>query len=221
MTIKTNQIKEIKIASNRFNVNVIIPNQDKNAKCNIYVSSEQGVNDLFIIASAELNARDNAMIANKKGVIAKNGDLYKSNLKAFDMLFLSERDNRTFLNAIRRLADNPKYSKENCLEMINSDFGKKQNFVNPNTLLNKVDKYFSESETSPENSASENSASENATSENDLKSADFTVVYDSIKDTLEKPSVTVDEVKSIMELTLSIIDKKLKANKERLQAKVG
>ena len=161
MTIKTNQIKEIKIASNRFNVNVIIPNQDKNAKCNIYVSSEQGVNDLFIIASAELNARDNSMIPNKKGVISKNGDLYKSNLKAFDMLFLSERDNRTFLNAIRRLADNPKYSKENCLEMINSDFGKKQNFVNPNTLLNKVDKYFSESETSPENSEKgENSASE-------------------------------------------------------------
>ncbi len=145
MTIKTNQIKEIKIASNRFNVNVIIPNQDKNAKCNIYVSSEQGINDLFIIASAELDARNKSMVANKKGVIAKNGDLYKSNLKSFDMLFLSERDNRTFLNAIRRLADNPKYSKENCLEMINSEFGKKQNFVNPNTLLNKVDKYFEKS----------------------------------------------------------------------------
>lgn len=213
MTIKTNQIKEIKIASNRFNANVIIPNQDKNAKCNIYVSSEQGVNDLFIIASAELDARNKSMVANKKGVIAKNGDLYKSNLKAFDMLFLSERDNRTFLNAIRRLADNPKYSKENCLEMINSEFGKKQNFVNPNTLLNKVDKYFSENDASPENSASENSASENATSENDLKSADFSKVYDSIKDTLEKPSVTVDDVKSIMELTLTIIDAKIKENK--------
>jgi len=59
MTIKTNQIKEIKIASNRFNVNVIIPNQDKNAKCNIYVSSEQGINDLFLISIAEKNARDN------------------------------------------------------------------------------------------------------------------------------------------------------------------
>ena len=152
MTIKTNQIKEIKIASNRFNVNVIIPNQDKNAKCNIYVSSEQGVNDLFLISIAEKNARDNSMVANKKGELVKNGDLYKANLKAFDMLFLADRENRTFLNAIRRLADNPKYSKENCLEMINSEFGKKQNFVNPNTLLNKVDKYFSESETSPENS---------------------------------------------------------------------
>jgi len=160
--------KEIKIASNRFNVNVIIPNQDKNAKCNIYVSSEQGVNDLFIIANAELDARNNSMTPNKKGVIAKNGDLYKSNLKAFDMLFLSERDNRTFLNAIRRLADNPKYSKENCLEMINSEFGKKQNFVNPNTLLNKVDKYFSESETSSENATSENSASKTS-SENSEK----------------------------------------------------
>ena len=161
MTIKTNQIKEIKIASNRFNVNVIIPNQDKNAKCNIYVSSEQGVNDLFLISIAEKNARDNSMVANKKGELVKNGDLYKANLKAFDMLFLADRENRTFLNAIRRLADNPKYSKENCLEMINSEFGKKQNFVNPNTLLNKVDKYFSESETSPENSEKgENSASE-------------------------------------------------------------
>tara|TARA_R110002012_G_scaffold313747_1_gene525797 strand:+ start:434 stop:1087 length:654 start_codon:yes stop_codon:yes gene_type:complete len=212
MTIKTNQIKEIKIASNRFNVNVIIPNQDKNAKCNIYVSSEQGVNDLFIIASAELDARDKAMIPNKKGVIAKNGDLYKSNLKAFDMLFLSERDNRTFLNAIRRLADNPKYSKENCLEMINSDFGKKQNFVNPNTLLNKVDKYFSENDASPENSE-KGENSETAKSENDLQSTDFSKVYDSIKDTLQKPNVTVDEVKSIMELTLTIIDAKIKENK--------
>ena len=183
MTIKTNQIKEIKIASSRFNVNVIIPNQDKNAKCNIYVSSEQGVNDLFIIASAELDARDKAMIPNKKGVIAKNGDLYKSNLKAFDMLFLSERDNRTFLNAIRRLADNPKYSKENCLEMINSDFGKKQNFVNPNTLLNKVDKYFSENDVSPENSTnsekSENDVSpENSNSES--QKSKMEIVYDAI-----------------------------------------
>ena len=181
MTIKTNQIKEIKIASNRFNVNVIIPNQDKNAKCNIYVSSEQGVNDLFIIASAELNARDNSMIPNKKGVISKNGDLYKSNLKAFDMLFLSERDNRTFLNAIRRLADNPKYSKENCLEMINSDFGKKQNFVNPNTLLNKVDKYFSESETSPENSEKgENSASETSPENSADEQSKMEKVYNAI-----------------------------------------
>ena len=183
MTIKTNQIKEIKIASNRFNVNVIIPNQDKNAKCNIYVSSEQGINDLFIIASAELDARNKSMVANKKGVIAKNGDLYKSNLKAFDMLFLSERDNRTFLNAIRRLADNPKYSKENCLEMINSDFGKKQNFVNPNTLLNKVDKYFSENDVSPENSTnsekSENDVSpENSNSES--QKSKMEIVYDAI-----------------------------------------
>jgi len=175
--------KEIKIASNRFNVNVIIPNQDKNAKCNIYVSSEQGVNDLFIIASAELDARNKSMVANKKGVIAKNGDLYKSNLKEFDMLFLSERDNRTFLNAIRRLADNPKYSKENCLEMINSDFGKKQNFVNPNTLLNKVDKYFSENDASPENSTnsekSENDASpENSNSDN--QKSKMEIVYDAI-----------------------------------------
>jgi len=161
MTIKTNQIKEIKIASNRFNVNVIIPNQDKNAKCNIYVSSEQGINDLFLISIAEKNARENSMVANKKGELVKNGDLYKANLKAFDMLFLADRENRTFLNAIRRLADNPKYSKENCLEMINSEFGKKQNFVNPNTLLNKVDKYFSENDASPENSEKgENSASE-------------------------------------------------------------
>jgi len=183
MTIKTNQIKEIQIASNRFNVNVIIPNQDKNAKCNIYVSSEQGINDLFLIASAELEARNNSMLPNKKGELVKNGDLYKSNLKSFDMLFLSERENRTFLNAIRRLADNPKYSKENCLEMINSEFGKKQNFVNPNTLLNKVDKYFSENDVSPENSTneekSENDASpENSNSEN--QKSKMEIVYDAI-----------------------------------------
>lgn len=183
MTIKTNKIKEIQIASNRFNVNVIIPNQDKNAKCNIYVSSEQGVNDLFIIASAELEARNNSMLPNKKGELVKNGDLYKSNLKSFDMLFLSERENRTFLNAIRRLADNPKYSKENCLEMINSEFGKKQNFVNPNTLLNKVDKYFSENDVSPENSTneenSENDVSpENSNSEN--QKSKMEIVYDAI-----------------------------------------
>ena len=193
MTIKTNQIKEIKIASNRFNVNVIIPNQDKNAKCNIYVSSEQGINDLFIIASAELNARENSMIPNKKGVIAKNGDLYKSNLKAFDMLFLSERENRTFLNAIRRLADNPKYSKENCLEMINSDFGKKQNFVNPNTLLNKVDKYFSENDTIPENSTnSENDTiPENSNSENSKSKME--IVYDKIMELSFKEKCEIAE----------------------------
>ena len=137
-----NEIREIKIASNRFNVNVIQPNQDKNAKCNIYVSSVQGVNDLFLLSQAELNARNASIVPNKKGVLAKNGDLYKSNLAKIDSLYLADRDNRTFLNAIRRLADNPKYSKENCLEMLNSDFGKKQNFVNPNTLLNKIDKYF-------------------------------------------------------------------------------
>ena len=169
MTIKTNQIKEIKIASNRFNVNVIIPNQDKNAKCNIYVSSEQGINDLFLISMAEKNARDNSMVANKKGELVKNGDLYKANLKAFDMLFLADRENRTFLNAIRRLADNPKYSKENCLEMINSEFGKKQNFVNPNTLLNKVDKYFSENDASPENSTNSEKSENDALPENSEK----------------------------------------------------
>lgn len=196
MTIKTNQIKEIKIASNRFNVNVIIPNQDKNAKCNIYVSSEQGINDLFIIASAELDARNKSMVANKKGVIAKNGDLYKSNLKDFDMLFLSERDNRTFLNAIRRLADNPKYSKENCLEMINSEFGKKQNFVNPNTLLNKVDKYFSENDVSPENSTnsekSENDVSpENSNSEN--QKSKMEIVFDKIMELSFKEKCEIAE----------------------------
>ena len=137
-----NEIQAIKIASNRFNVNVIQPNQDKNAKCNIYVSSEQGVNDLFLLAQAELDARNASIVPNKKGVLAKNGELYKSNLSKIDSLYLADRDNRTFLNAIRRLADNPKYSKENCLEMINSEFGKKQNFVNPNTLINKIDKYF-------------------------------------------------------------------------------
>jgi len=147
----TNKIKEIKIASNRFNVNVIMPNQDKNAKCNIYVSSVQGVNDLFLLAQAELDAREASIVPNKKGVLAKNGDLYKSNLSKIDSLYLADRDNRTFLNAIRRLADNPKYSKENCLIMLSSDFGKKQNFVNPNTLLNKIDKYFeTETETKTE-----------------------------------------------------------------------
>ena len=146
-----NEIQAIKIASNRFNVNVIQPNQDKNAKCNIYVSSVQGVNDLFLLAQAELDARNASIVPNKKGVLAKNGDLYKSNLSKIDSLYLAERDNRTFLNAIRRLSDNPKYSKENCLEMINSEFGKKQNFVNPNTLLNKIDKYFeTETETKTE-----------------------------------------------------------------------
>ena len=147
----TNKIKEIKIASNRFNVNVIMPNQDKNAKCNIYVSSVQGVDDLFLLSQAELDARNASIVPNKKGVLAKNGDLYKSNLAKIDSLYLAERDNRTFLNAIRRLSDNPKYSKENCLEMLSSDFGKKQNFVNPNTLLNKIDKYFeTETETKTE-----------------------------------------------------------------------
>ena len=102
----------------------------------------QGVNDLFLLSQAELDARNNSIVANKKGVLAKNGDLYKSNLTKIDSLYLADRENRTFLNAIRRLADNPKYSKENCLTMLASDFGKKQNFVNPNTLLNKIDKYF-------------------------------------------------------------------------------
>jgi len=151
MTHTTNEVQAIKVASNRFNVNVIQPNQDKNAKCNIYVSSVQGVNDLFLLAQAELDARNASIVPNKKGVLAKNGDLYKSNMAKIDSLYMTERDNRTFLNAIRRLGDNPKYSKENCLIMLNSEFGKKQNFVNPNTLLNKIDKYFeTETETKTE-----------------------------------------------------------------------
>ena len=201
-----NEIQAIKIASNRFNVNVIQPNQDKNAKCNIYVSSVQGVNDLFLLSQAELDARNASIVPNKKGVLAKNGDLYKSNLSKIDSLYLADRENRTFLNAIRRLADNPKYSKENCLTMLASDFGKKQNFVNPNTLLNKIDKYF-ETDTETKTDTVTNETETESSSDTETLIG-FDVAYDTIEKLLNKKNVTLDNVQSIHDLCNDIIKQK-------------
>jgi len=240
MTIKftKEEINSIKTSANRFDVNIIIPNSDKNFKSIAYLNTEEGIEDLYNISKAEKACSDNSFIANKKGVMTKNGELYKKNLAKFDIGYLAltigkERPNRTYQNAIRRLSDNPNYSKDMAIQMLSSEFGLKncQKFIHPNTLITKLDLYLkdlnssdnSESDNSESDNSEEDSTSEDVTSETstDLDNKDFSKVYDAIELTLNKSSVTVDDVKSIMELSLTIIDKKIKANKVKLQASNG
>jgi len=184
MTIKftKEEINSIKTSANRFDVNIIIPNSDKNFKSIAYLNTVEGIDDLYNISKAEKFCSDNSFVSNKNGVMTKNGDLYKKNLAKFDIGYLAltigkERPNRTYQNAIRRLSDNEDYSKEKAIEMLNSEFGKKncQKFIHPNTLITKLDKYLKElnSSDNSDNSESDNSEEDNSeTSEEDKKILD-------------------------------------------------
>ena len=181
-TFTKEEINSIKTSANRFDVNIIIPNSDKNFKSIAYLNTTDGIEDLYNISKAEKWCSDNSLIANKKGVMTKNGDLYKKNLALFNIGYLAltigkERPNRTYQNAIRRLSDNEDYSKEMAIEMLNSEFGKKncQKFIHPNTLITKLDKYIQElnSSDNSDNSESDNSEEDNSeTSEEDKKILD-------------------------------------------------
>ena len=180
-TFTKEEINSIKTSANRFDVNIIIPNSDKNFKSIAYLNTTDGIEDLYNISKAEKWCSDNSLIANKKGVMTKNGDLYKKNLALFNIGYLAltigkERPNRTYQNAIRRLSDNEDYSKEMAIEMLNSEFGKKncQKFIHPNTLITKLDKYIQELNSSDKSDKSEEDNSEDAieTSEEDKKILD-------------------------------------------------
>ena len=184
MTIKftKEEINSIKTSANRFDVNIIIPNSDKNFKSIAYLNTEEGIEDLYNISKAEKACSDNSFIANKKGVMTKNGELYKKNLAKFDIGYLAltigkERPNRTYQNAIRRLSDNPNYSKDMAIQMLSSEFGLKncQKFIHPNTLITKLDLYLKDLNSSDKSDKSEedNSEEDNSeTSEEDKKILD-------------------------------------------------
>jgi len=181
-TFTKEEITSIKTSANRFDVNIIIPNSDKNFKSIAYLNTTDGIEDLYNISKAEKWCSDNSLIANKKGVMTKNGDLYKKNLALFNIGYLAltigkERPNRTYQNAIRRLSDNEDYSKEMAIEMLNSEFGKKncQKFIHPNTLITKLDLYLKDLNSSDKSdkSESDNSEEDNSeTSEEDKKILD-------------------------------------------------
>ena len=175
------EITSIKTSANRFDVNIIIPNSDKNYKSIAYLNTIDGIEDLYNISKAEKWCSDNSLIANKKGVMTKNGELYKKNLAKFDIGYLAltigkERPNRTYQNAIRRLSDNEDYSKDKAIEMLSSEFGLKncQKFIHPNTLITKLDLYLKDLNTSDKSDKSEEDNSEDAieTSEEDKKILD-------------------------------------------------
>ena len=175
------EMTSIKTSANRFDVNIIIPNSDKNYKSIAYLNTEEGIEDLYNISKAEKYCSDYSLIANKKGVMTKNGELYKKNLAKFDIGYLAltigkERPNRTYQNAIRRLSDNPNYSKDMAIQMLSSDFGLKncQKFIHPNTLITKLDLYLKDLNSADKSDKSEEDNSEDAieTSEEDKKILD-------------------------------------------------
>ena len=192
------EITSIKTSANRFDVNIIIPNSDKNYKSIAYLNTIDGIEDLYNISKAEKWCSDNSLIANKKGVMTKNGELYKKNLAKFDIGYLAltigkERPNRTYQNAIRRLSDNPNYSKDKAIEMLSSEFGLKncQKFIHPNTLITKLDLYLKDLNTFDKSDKSEEDNSEDAieTSEEDKKILDdlnkkitLEMFYDALKE---------------------------------------
>ena len=223
MTIKftKEEMQKIKKSANRFDVNIIIPNSDKNYKSIAYLNTEEGINDLYNISKAEKFCSDNSYVTNKKGVMTKNGDLYKKNLSKFGIGYLAltigkERPNRTYQNAIRRLSDNKDYSKEMAIEMLNSEFGKKncQKFIHPNTLITKLDKYIKEIKTvklEDDNSKDEEDENIDLTSEEDKKILDDLnkkVTLDVLFDAL--PSFDLKELHLLKEEIIIQIDIKTK-----------
>ena len=198
-TFTKEEITSIKTSANRFDVNIIIPNSDKNYKSIAYLNTEEGIEDLYNISKAEKYCSDYSLIANKKGVMTKNGEKYKKNLAKFDIGYLAltigkERPNRTYQNAIRRLSDNPNYSKDKAIEMLSSDFGLKncQKFIHPNTLITKLDLYLKDLNASDKSDKSEEDNSEDVnseTSEEDKKILDdlnkkitLEMFYDALKE---------------------------------------
>jgi len=181
-TFTKEEITSIKTSANRFDVNIIIPNSDKNYKSIAYLNTVDGIEDLYNISKAEKWCSDNSLVANKKGVMTKNGELYKKNLAKFDIGYLAltigkERPNRTYQNAIRRLSDNPNYAKDKAIDMLSSDFGLKncQKFIHPNTLITKLDLYLKDLNASDKSDKSEDDTSEDdnsETSEDDKKILD-------------------------------------------------
>ena len=181
-TFTKEEITSIKTSANRFDVNIIIPNSDKNYKSIAYLNTTDGIEDLYNISKAEKWCSDNSLVANKKGVMTKNGELYKKNLAQFDIGYLAltigkERPNRTYQNAIRRLSDNPNYAKDKAIDMLSSDFGLKncQKFIHPNTLITKLDLYLKDLNASDKSDKSEedNVEDDNSdTSEDDKKILD-------------------------------------------------
>ena len=181
-TFTKEEITSIKTSANRFDVNIIIPNSDKNYKSIAYLNTVDGIEDLYNISKAEKWCSDNSLVANKKGVMTKNGELYKKNLAQFDIGYLAltigkERPNRTYQNAIRRLSDNPNYAKDKAIDMLSSDFGLKncQKFIHPNTLITKLDLYLKDLNASDKSDKSEDDTSEDdnsETSEDDKKILD-------------------------------------------------
>lgn len=224
------EINSIKTSANRFDVNIIIPNSDKNYKSIAYLNTEEGINDLYNISKAEKFCSDNSYVANKKGVMTKNGDLYKKNLAKFDIGYLAltigkERPNRTYQNAIRRLSDNEDYSKEMAIEMLNSEFGKKncQKFIHPNTLITKLDKYIKDIKTvklEDDNSKDEEDGNIDLTSEEDKKILDDLnkkVTLDVLFDAL--PSFDLKELHLLKEEIIIQIDIKTKKIQGKEQEK--
>lgn len=224
------EINSIKTSANRFDVNIIIPNSDKNYKSIAYLNTEEGINDLYNISKAEKFCSDNSYVANKKGVMTKNGDLYKKNLAKFDIGYLAltigkERPNRTYQNAIRRLSDNEDYSKEMAIEMLNSEFGKKncQKFIHPNTLITKLDKYIKDIKTvklEDDNSKDEEDGNIDLTSEEDKKILDDLnkkVTLDVLFDAL--PSFDLKELHLLKEEIIIQIDIKTKKFQGKEQEK--
>ena len=197
-TFTKEEITSIKTSANRFDVNIIIPNSDKNYKSIAYLNTVDGIEDLYNISKAEKFCSDNSWEANKKGVMTKSGAIYRKHLAKFDIGYLAliigkERPNRTYQNAIRRLSDNPNYSKEMAIEMLNSDFGLKncQKFTHPNTLINKLDLYLKDDKSDKSDKSEEDNSEEDnsETSEEDKKILDdlnkkitLEMFYDALKE---------------------------------------
>ena len=97
-TFTKEEITSIETSANRFDVNIIIPNSDKNFKSIAYLNTVDGIEDLYNISKAEKWCSDNSFIANKKGVMTKNGELYKKTIqKKWQLKCL-------ILNLVKRIA---------------------------------------------------------------------------------------------------------------------
>ena len=213
-TFTKEEITSIKTSANRFDVNIIIPNSDKNYKSIAYLNTIDGIEDLYNISKAEKWCSDNSWEANKKGVMTKSGAIYRKNLAQFDLAYLAlneggERPNRTYQNAIRRLSDNPNYSKDKAIEMLSSEFGLKncQKFIHPNTLITKLDLYLNEGVTSTKTEKVINETETESTIDTETLIG-FDVAYDTIAKLLNKKNVTLDNVQSIHDLCNDIIKQK-------------
>ena len=159
----------------------------------------------------------------KKGT--KDGARFKKLLAVKDADFLTDRLNRTQLNGLRRFLfkdvkciEPQTFSIDNMIDMIKDEKFSKLQMKDFQTVVNNTKKFLAKDD--DVNSSDTEGSSDTETS-NDLDNKDFSKVYDAIELTLNKSNVTVDDVKSIMELSLTIIDKKIKANKVKLQASNG